>query len=184
MSGKFPLIDFNKRFPDVNACLEEIKQLRYPNGVECKKCQKVTKHYKVKGRTAYACEFCGTHIFPLAGTIFEKTSTPLTYWFYAMYVMVQTRGGISAKQLERELGVTYKTAWRIFNHIRTLMTQGGEDILSGIVEVDETFMGGKGINRRYVPNFNEKPKEVVVGMVERGGKAVTKHVPNTGNIRY
>jgi hypothetical protein len=114
----FSLGQFLKRFPNEDVCLEEIKKLRYPGGVFCTKCQKITKYYKISDRTAYSCEFCRTQIYPLAGTIFEKTSTPLRMWFYAMYIMTQTRSGTSAKQLQRMLGVTYKTAWRMFKQMR------------------------------------------------------------------
>jgi transposase-like protein len=146
--------------------------------MECPKCKQLSFFYPVSGRTAYACKFCGYQIYPLAGTIFEKTTTPLDLWFFAMYLMVQTRSGVSAKQLERMLGVTYKTAWRMFRQIRLLMAQTG--MLDGTVEIDETFMGGKGQNRRYEPDFGNEPKEVVMGMVQRNGKAYAKHIPNTG----
>ncbi len=92
----------------------------------------------------YACADRVNRIHPLAGTIFERSSTSLQLWFYAMYLITSTRCGISAKQLERELGVTYKTAWRMFNEIRNrLMTQDDEALLCGKVEADETFVGGK-----------------------------------------
>jgi transposase len=78
----------------------------------------------VTGRTAYACDHCGNHIYPLAGTIFQKTTTSLRLWFYAMYLMGSTRCGISAKQIQRETGVTYKTAWRMFKQIRLLLAEG------------------------------------------------------------
>jgi len=174
------LTDFLKRYNTSEKCLEEIKNLRFPDGITCKKCKKVTSHYKIKGRMQYACQDCGTHIAPLAGSIFEKSTTPLTSWFYAMFLMINTRSGISAKQLERELGVTYKTAWRMFHQVRKLMADMDFEQLDGDVEIDETFIGGKGMNRRFVPNFSEKPKEVVMGMVKRGGKAYLRHIPNTG----
>lgn len=178
---KFSLIQFLKKYPTDDVCLDEIKLLMYPDGIFCTKCEKVTTHYKLKGRTAYSCEFCRKQVFPLAGTIFEKTSTPLRLWFYAMYLMTQTRSGISAKQLERELGVTYKTAWRMFKQIRTLMAESGGSLLQGDVEIDETFVGGKGVNRRNEwRDSYTKPKEVLMGMVEREGKVYIKHVPNTG----
>src|ERR1035438_6224803 len=79
----------------------------------------------VSGRPAYACDYCGSMISPMAGTIFEKSSTALRTWFYAMYLMSATRCGISAKQIQRETGVTYKTAWRMFKQIRTLMSEIG-----------------------------------------------------------
>ena len=179
MKDKFTLRAFQYSYGKDEQCLEAIKQLRFENEMECPKCKRVAKFYKVTDRTSYACNFCGHHIYPLAGTIFEKSTTPLSYWFFAMYLMTQTRAGTSAKQLERMLGVTYKTAWRMFKQIRMLMAQN-PSLLDGIVEIDETFMGGKGHNRAFKPNFNEIPKEVVMGIVKRKGEAYFKHIPNTG----
>ncbi len=176
---KYTLAQFNNTFPTNDLCLEAIKNLRFPQGIHCAICKEVTNHYKVTGRTSYACAFCGSHVYPLAGTIFEHSSTPLTLWLYAMYLMTQTRSGMSAKQLERMLGVTYKTAWRMFRQIRKLMDEGNQT-LDGIVEVDESFFGGAGKNRRYVPHFNEKPKDIIMGMVERKGKVVMKKIETTG----
>lgn len=96
--------------------------------------------------------------------------------------MIQTRAGISAKQLQRELGVTYKTAWRIFKQVRLLMAENNGNSLDGIVELDETFVGGKGKNRKneWRMGIEEKQKEVVMGMVKRGGKVYLRHITNTG----
>src|ERR671935_20935 len=100
--------------------------------------------HRVKARPAYDCDSCGYHLHPTAGTIFHKSSASLHLWFYAIWLITSTRCGVSAKQLERELGVTYKTAWRMFNLIRNeLMSQDDEAPLSGKVEADETFVGGK-----------------------------------------
>jgi len=148
MNDKFSLGEFLKKYSNDDKCLEEIKDLRWPKGITCPECGKKTKFYKVTGRKAYACEFGGHQVFPLAGTIFEKTTTPLNLWFYAMFLMIKTRCGVSAKQLERELGVTYKTAWRIAKQIRILMADTDSLPLNGDVEVDETFIGGKGKNRK------------------------------------
>lgn len=182
MSSKFNLTEFFARFPDNDSCLEEIKNLRWPDGILCPICKKITKFYKVTGRMAYACEYGGTTVYPLAGTILEKTTTPLQYWFYAMYLMTKTRSGISAKQLQRELGVTYKTAWRIFKQIRMLMSTSSGNPLDGTVEVDETFVGGKGKNRKskWIQGIEGKQKEILMGMVEREGKVYIRHIPNTG----
>lgn len=178
---RFTISQFLARFSNDDACLEEIKNIRWPDGlIPCGKCGKDTKHYKLKGRTAYSCEFCRSQVFPLAGTIFDKSTTPLKLWFYAMYLMAQTRAGISAKQLQRELGTTYKTAWRIFKQIRTLMADTNGSPLNGIVEVDETFVGGKATNRKTKFLDGQKPKEIVMGMIQRGGHAYFKHIPNTG----
>lgn len=199
MSDKLTYKALLQKYKDEDTCLEEIKNLRFPTGISCSKCQKVTKHYKIKSKKVYSCEFCGTQTSPLAGTIFHKSSTSLVDWFYAIYLMTQTRSGTSAKQLERMLGVTYKTAWRMFRQIRTLMAEISITPLGGEgedVEVDETYIGGKGMNRRFKPNFNEIPKQIVMGMVQRGNKksdniegkkksmdhsrVYLKHIPNTG----
>jgi len=170
----YTIKDFEHQFPTDDACLDFIKNIRWPKGVYCPKCQKVTTHYRIAKRKVYSCEFCASHVSPTAGTIFHKSDTPLRSWFHAIFLMASTKTGISAKQLERELGVTYKTAWRIFKEVRKLMS---EDVnpLSGKVEVDETYIGGKHPGRR---GRGASGKAVVMGMVERGGNAITKVVPD------
>ncbi len=130
MGGEFSFHDFLQSFPDDEACLEEIKKLQYPKGVYCKGCKQITKHYKIKNRTSYACKDCRNHIYPLGGTIFERSSTPLRLWFFAIFFMTQTRGEISIKQVQKELGVTYKTAWRMCRSIYELMEMNNGDLLS------------------------------------------------------
>ncbi len=154
MNSKFSLRQFRAKYGTHEQCLEAIKQARFPEPYGCPKCKTEQRFYPVKGRTAYACNSCGHHIFPLAGTIFEKSSTPLDLWFFAIYLMTQTRSGTSAKQLERMLGVTYKTAWRMFKQIRMVMADTDGSLLDGVVEFDESFFGGKGHNRKFVPHFN------------------------------
>jgi transposase-like protein len=181
---RYTIGKFNERFPDEDACLDAILVQVYPDGISCRTCERVTKHHRRSGRKQYACDYCGTLVAPLAGTIFEKSSTPLKSWFYAMYLMAQTRCGISAKQLERELGVTYKTAWRMFTQIRRLMAEDGGP-LAGEVEVDETWHGGKlqfpgrkghtGQQPGYNSLANKTP---IMGAVERGGKVKAKVVSN------
>ena len=172
--GKYTIASFWKQFPDENACLEFIKNARWPNGITCARCERVTKHFRIAGRKVYSCEFCAAHISPTAHTIFHKSSTPLMSWFYAIYLMSSTRTGISAKQLEREIDVGYKTALRMLAQIRKLMAQ--DDIsLFGEVEVDETYVGGKHRTKR---GRGAEGKTIVFGMVERGGQAVVKVVPN------
>ncbi len=192
MKVKFSLGEFLRKYNNEDACIEKVFNVKFPNGAvcnnpKCKYFEKVSKFYKIKGRMVYQCS-CGYQISPLASTVFEKTTTPLQYWFYAVFLMTNTRSGVSAKQLQRELGVTYKTAWRIFKQIRILMANANNSggLLNGTVEIDETFIGGKGMNRRFKPNFNLIPKQVVMGMVQRNGtgtegsKAYLKHIPNTG----
>jgi transposase len=180
MTNRFSLRQFKRAYGTHLQCLEAIKRLRFPDGTNCPKCENPTIFYPVKGRTAYACKWCGYHIYPLANTVFEKSTTPLDLWFFAMYLMVQTRSGISAKQLERMLGVTYKTAWRMFKQIRLLMAESGGGMLDGVVEIDETYVGGKGKNRKNEwRDQTTAPKEIVMGMVQRKGKVYMKHIQNT-----
>lgn len=165
---RYTVIQFTAEFPNDDACLEHVKEQRWPGGIaHCAKCEQERKHYRVRGRTAYACDHCGNHIYPLAGTIFEKSTTSLRLWFYAMYLMGSTRCGISAKQIQREIGVTYKTAWRMFRQIRTLLAETPK--LEGYsVEVDEMYVGGRTKRLGGIV----KPKVPVVGMVERKGGRV------------
>ena len=131
--SRYTLFEFEQEYPDDAACLEALVARLYPDGIYCFKCQKVTKHHRVKSRTCYECQFCGHQEYPMKGTIFEGSATSLRLWFYAIYLMASTRCGISAKQLERELGVTYKTAWRMFNKIRSLLDQDeGEPLAEGL----------------------------------------------------
>jgi transposase len=170
---RYTVNHFNAEFPDDDACLQYIMDERFPNGLaHCEKCQKETKHHRVTGRKAYACDHCGSHLYPLAGTIFEKTSTSLRLWFYAMYLMGSTRCGISAKQIQRDTGVTYKTAWRIFKQIRSLLSDGDLQLEGPTVEMDETYMGGKRKGKRGRPGLVDRKKTPVVGVVERKGRAI------------
>ena len=150
---KYSIIDFQKEFPNDDVCLEYIAKRKCPVG---------DKFYRVAGRKSYA-NAAGEQVYPLKGTIFEKSDTSLVKWFYAIYLFSVSKNGVSAKELERQLTVTYKTAWRIAYQVRKLMEQGG-DKLSGIIEADETYIGGK---RRG--GQGGKGKTPVIGIVQRGG---------------
>src|ERR1700687_1135581 len=157
---RYSMLDFNNEFPHDSACLEYIKEQRWPNGVcWCVKCLTDRKHHRVGNRTAYACQSSRHHIYRLADTIFEKSTTSLKTWFYAMYLMGSTRCGISAKQIQRETGVTYKTAWRMFKQIRTLLSEDMQLEGDG-VEIDETGIGPTTKRLGKSP----KPKTTVFGM--------------------
>ncbi len=127
---EFDLSYLSARFPTDDECLEEIKRLKFPEGIKCQKCYMITKHYKITGRKSYACSYCRHQIYPLSGTIFEKSTTPLRLWFYAMFLMTRTFGKIPATKLQKELGVTYKTAWRISRDLKILMSQNNGDLLN------------------------------------------------------
>lgn len=179
---RFTLQQFADKFPNDEACLEYLKEKRYPGGVtECAKCGVERKHHRVTGRPAYACDYCGKMISPMAGTIFEKSSTSLRTWFYAMYLMGSTRCGISAKQIQRETGVTYKTAWRMFKQIRSLLSDGDLRLEGPTVEIDETYVGGKRKGPRGRPMRGDKVKTPVVAIVQRKGKVIAKAIPDVSS---
>lgn len=171
------VLEFFKQFPDDDTCLEHLMTVRYGKEHTCAKCERETRFYRVKKRPLYACQFCGYQISPMAGTPFERSSTPLQKWFYAMYLFTTSRHGVPAKELQRQLSVTYKTAWRMGHEIRKYMTKvDGDDGLSGHVEIDEAYIGGRD-NQRGRPGKNSK-KTAVLGMVQRGGNVMTKVIPN------
>jgi transposase-like protein len=175
---KYTINQFKLQFPNDDACLDYIMEQRFPGRIAtCDKCKVERKHYRIAGRKVYSCDHCGTQISPLAGTIFEKSATSLWLWFYSMYLMGSTKCGISAKQIQRETGVTYKTAWRMFRQIRTLMSE--EISLEGAaVEVDETYFGGKRKGRRGRPPSWDHKKSAVVGLVQREGRVIAKTAKN------
>jgi transposase len=176
----FTRFEFDKMFPDDAACLDWLLEHRYPEGVFCPKCQKVTKHYREAKRPSYSCR-CGSRVHPMQGTIFQDSATSLRLWFLAIFLMATTRCGISAKQLEREIGVTYKCAWRIFHKIRSMLD---EDIMTllGKVETDEAFFGGKEYNKhksKRIPHASGAVgKTAVWGAVEQGGRVFARVVPD------
>ena len=177
------MMEFDREFPNDAACLEWLKNRLYPDGIFCPKCQKITKHHRVANRPSYSCQFCGHHEHPMRGTIFQDSATSLKLWFHAIFLMASTRCGISAKQLERELGVTYKCAWRMFNRIRSMLDEGDGPKLSGKVEVDESFFGGKEPNKhwskRQSGHRGPVGKTAVWGAVERQGRVVARVVSDT-----
>jgi len=170
------LREFFKQFPNDETCLEHLFNVRFGQGHECPKCKRSAKWSRIKAERAYSCQWCGHHIHPTAGTPFERTRTPLQLWFYAIYLFTTTRHGVSGKELERQLGVTYKCAYRMGQQIRKHMANvDGEKQLSGIVEIDETMIGGKRPGPR---GRGAEGKTVVFGMMERDGDVMTKVVPN------
>jgi transposase len=186
-TSDYSVTEFLAEFPDDAACLDYLWRTRHsPDGehAHCPRCdcRRVFKRYATKQqRQSWTCTGCGHHVHPTAGTIFHRSSTSLRLWFHLMYLMTSTRCGISAKQLERELGVHYKTAWRMFNRIRNeLMNDEGERQLEGKVEIDETSWGGR--PRRKLTQAegarHREAKATVLGMVERGGRVRLRVIPS------
>jgi transposase len=174
--GRLTVKEFFARFPDDASCLNHIMEVRFGIRHECRKCGVYGTFHKLEQRRAFSCAHCGDHVYPTAGTVFQDTRTPLQVWFYAIYLFVTTRHGVSGKELERTLGVTYKTAWRMGQQIRILMAKAdGFEVLKGHVEIDEAYVGG------YQPGDigrTASNKTIVMGLVERGGRTVAEVVPN------
>ncbi len=178
MKTKAPTLrQFQETFPTEESCLEHLMRNQFGDRHECAGCGKSAHYYRVSTRRSYVCEHCGHQVYPTAGTPFERTRTPLRDWFYVMFLFTTSRNGVAAKEVERQLGVTYKTAWRMCHEIRKYMASlDSDDPLGGPgseVEIDETLIGGSisGMGSGYKGN-----KTCVVGMLERGGELVTRVV--------
>jgi len=172
----FSVREFFTTFPTDDACLNRIMEVRYGFKHICGKCGVDASFHKITGRRAFACAACGDHVYPCAGTIFQDSRTPLQTWFYAIYLFIATRHGVSGKELQRTLGVTYKTARRIGQQIRDLMTKAdGFEMLKGHVELDEAYVGGRRPGKR---GRGAEGKTIVMGLKERGGKLTTQVIPN------
>ena len=174
--------EFQRQFPDDEACLRRIMIERYGGTeLDCPKCGEYGKFYRMTKDRGYVCQHCGHHLHPTVGTPMERTHLPLHKWFYAMYLFSTSRHGVAAKELERQLDIPYKTAWRMAHEIRKYMAEvDGETPLGGTVEADETYVGGKrsgGKRGRGAPN-----KTIVFGMLERGGDIMAKVVPNVRKL--
>ncbi len=176
---KYSFKEFQADFPDDAACLASVMRSQFGGTrIVCPGCGIDAQFHPMTTRRAYACQECGHHIYPCANTIFHKSRTPLTNWFFAMYLMTSTRHGVAAKELERQIGCTYKTAWRMAHELRKLMAtaDGGSGALTGHVEMDETFIGGK--VRHHGVKAGIDNKTVVFGMLQRDGKVIAGPVPN------
>lgn len=190
------LIDVSKQFATPEACNDFLEQMRWPDGVECVQCgqKRVTKYVKQAGtrkrvnaegvevlkpvpaRILYVCLDCGEQFSVTEGTIFNDTHLPLEKWLMAVALMVNAKKGLSALQLKRDLKVAYKTAWFLSHRIRKamgLIEAADEQPLSGIVEADETYVGGKYDKRRKRARYDKEP---VFGIIERDGRAKTFHM--------
>lgn len=159
---RYTIKNFNEKFPDDDVCLTYMFEQVYSEMPACPKCGVTNPgYYRVRNRKCFECKDCGNQVHPLSGTIFHKSSTSLRDWFYVIYLFSVAKNGVSAKEIERHLGVTYKTAWRIAKQVRELMQQTGNP-LSGIAEVDETYIGGKHRRKGMFDN-----KTAVIGIVEK-----------------
>lgn len=165
-------------YDEEHECRAALEELRWPNGVRCLRCNsdKISRIYK---RWQYDCDSCHYQFSAITGTIFQDTHLPLPKWFLAIYCMVESKKGISANQMKRMLDVSYKTAWYLCHRIRAAMYEAGAPKLSGTVEADETYVGGKvrGKGKGYVGN-----KAIVVGVVQRKGEIRLRVVPGNDKV--
>ncbi len=181
MTKPISILQFFEQFPDNDSCLEHLMNTRYGNPTDCPKCFKNSKFHKRKNRPVYECQWCAHQISPMAGTPFASSRTPLVKWFYAMYLFTTSRHGVPAKELQRQLSVTYKCAWRMGHEIRKYMGKvDGDNGLSGHVEIDESYVGGR--DKKVGRPGKGSKKTAVLGMVERDGDIMTKVIPDTKSI--
>jgi transposase len=174
VASAYTRANFEEDFPHNDECLHRVFQNKYGRINKCPSCDKEFKYHKLTGRKVYSCQFCGNHISPLVGTIFEGTRVPLKDWFYAIFLFSCSKNGVSAMELQRHLGVTYQTAWRMAKQIR-LLFQDVAGLLDTTVEVDETYIGGR---RKGTRGRGADHKTPVIGLVQRGGNVKAKVTPN------
>lgn len=171
---KYSIRDLKQEFPNDDVCLEYIFDT-----LHSRKCSCGGTYKRIKGRLQFQCSKCRFQIAPMVWTIFEKSSTPLTLWFHALFIFSNAKSGISAKEMERQLGVTYKCAWRILTLIRKSLTQNNRK-LKGTVEMDETYFGGHhnaGKNNEML-SVAMSQKSVIAGAVERQGEVKADVTPD------
>jgi transposase-like protein len=159
------LVNLIERYHSEDSCRARLEELRWPDGVGCPRCESKNAA-SLDDRHQYQCRSCRYQFSVTAGTIFHDSHLPLWKWFLAVYLIIESKKGISANQLKRTLNVSYKTAWYLCHRIRAALNEVDAQLLKGIVEADETFIGGKveGEGREYKGN-----KTVVVGALQRDG---------------
>lgn len=181
--AEYTFKEFQAEYPNDAACLAKLMEITY-GGTEitCPGCGVAhAQFHPMTKRRAYACQECGHHVYPAAGTIFHKSRTKLTIWFFAMYLMTSTRHGVAAKEIERQTGVTYKCAWRICHELRKLMAvadaRGPIGGAGRHVEIDETLQGGEVHGKGS--GFRPENKTIIMGMLDRDGRIIAGPIPNT-----
>lgn len=153
-----------ERYGCEDKCRAYLEGLRWPEGVECPRCES-NKISRIVKRNQFDCDSCRYQFSVKSGTVFHDSHLPLSKWFLAVYIMGESRKGMSANQLKRMLNVSYKTAWYLCHRIRSAMFEDALDEMRGIVEMDETYVGGK--IRRADRNIDNKT--MILGAIERGG---------------
>jgi transposase-like protein len=158
------LVNLIERFRTDEKCRAYLTELKWPKGVECPRCKSQSVS-TIAERDQYDCNKCRYQFSVTSGSIFHDSHLPLWKWFLTIYLMIESKKGISANQVSRTVKVTYKTAWYLCHRVRAAMREVSVDLLKGIVEVDETYVGGK----IHGTDQWRRNKAVVVGAVERDG---------------
>ena len=180
---EYDLVELIEQFGSEDKCHEYLEGLRWPDGVECPRCQS-KKISRIVKRRQFDCDSCRYQFSVRVETLFHDSKLPLWKWFLAVYLMIESKKGISANQLKRTLGVSYKTAWYLCHRIRAAMVDESADMLHGIIEADETYVGGKlgGFkNRKESADHRRDNKTVVLGAVERGGRVRLRVAPDASS---
>jgi len=174
------LADLVEQFGSNDRCRDYLETLRWPEGVECAKCG-CKSVSRIKTRKQFDCNKCRNRFSVLAGTVFQDSKLPLWKWFAAVYLMCESKKGISALQLKRMLKIgSYETAWHLCHRVRSAMEDQDAGMLGGVVEADETYIGGKvkAKTKRDAARARLSNKSIVAGAIERGGKLRLRVVPN------
>src|SRR6266511_2189149 len=169
---EFDLVGLIEKFGSEDRCHDYLEGLRWPDGVKCPRCES-DKISRIVKRRQFDCDSCRYQFSVRVGTLFHDSKLPLWKWFLAIYLMSESKKGVSANQLKRVLNVSYKTAWYLCHRIRASMKEEGAPLLSGIVEVDKTYIGGKPryhTNPREAAKRRHATKTMIVGAIERGGR--------------
>lgn len=179
VGGDLSIFEFQKRFPNEDICVDMLFQARHKDKL-CPICNRQARFYRVKLRRCYECGDCGYQVYPMKGTAMEGSKLPILIWIQAAYFMVKSKNAISALELQRLLGITYKTSWAMAHNIRSLMVENPTEFC-GIIEVDETYIGGKRKARgeNKIGYTGRENKTIVFGMYERTGKVKAFIVKNT-----
>lgn len=164
------LVDVLQRYGTDESCRAYLEALRWPDKIACPKCNS-EKISRVRERKVFDCDSCRYQFSVLAGTIFHDTHLPLPKWFGVTYVMCESKKGVSAHQIHRMMGISYKAAWYLCHRIRAAMAAAQDrPKLGGTIEVDETFVGGRNRGHQFKPGNPACEKQVVIGIRQRGGE--------------
>jgi transposase-like protein len=180
---EFDLVELIEQFGSEDKCHEYLEGLRWPDGVTCPRCES-KKISRIAKRRQFDCDSCRYQFSVRVESLFHDSKLPLWKWFLAVYLMIESKKGISANQLKRTLGVSYKTAWYLCHRIRAAMVDESGDMLHGIIEADETYVGGKAARRatqREAARHRRDNKTVVLGAVERGGRVRLRVAPDASS---